>query len=191
MVKFINKQLSKRNDRKILWGKLSMVFLPILILWTTITHSQSLSPFVVSSSGGFYSGASGTLSFTTGEMASIETFTSAGNILTQGFQQAWDFNTYTAEHSDRNFSFGIYPNPSDGNFNLVIETKGDEHIAVRILDVLGREILQWEFYQQNKITIEPFKLSTSADGIYLIEITIQDNISGSEKYFSQKIQVIK
>src|SRR4030095_17267989 len=51
--------------------------------------SQQLVPTVISSSGGFYSTPSAMLSFTTGELASIETYSAPGLILTQGFHQSW------------------------------------------------------------------------------------------------------
>jgi hypothetical protein len=48
--------------------------------------SQSLSPTVISSSGGYFTGTSASLSWTLGEIAT-ETFNNGSYILTQGFQQ--------------------------------------------------------------------------------------------------------
>jgi hypothetical protein len=51
-------------------------------------QSQSLSPTVISSSGGYFTGTSLSLSWTLGEIAT-ETFSNGGCILTQGFQQPY------------------------------------------------------------------------------------------------------
>jgi hypothetical protein len=151
-------------------------------------EAQSVSPFVVSTSGGFYSSSAGMLSFTTGEMTAVETYTSPVAILTQGFQQTFDIGTYITEHPNPYFAFGVYPNPSSGNFNLITETSIDEYISVRISDMLGREILSREFYQHASVNIEPFDLSIAAPGMYLITLTLQEN---PEYQFVLKIQVVR
>ncbi len=161
----------------------------ILFLSAGQISAQQLTPFVVSPSGGFYSNTSGMLSFTTGEMTAIETFTSSENILTQGFQQIWDFGTYITEHPNLNFSFGIYPNPSDGYFNLVTETEENVHVVVKILDVLGKEILHSEFYQQNNINIQPFDFSHVAAGLYVISLSLNEGTSGTDNHYVSKIQI--
>lgn len=48
--------------------------------------AQSVSPEVISSSGDYFEGSNGSLSWTLGEIAT-ETFSNGNNILTQGFQQ--------------------------------------------------------------------------------------------------------
>jgi hypothetical protein len=50
------------------------------------TQAQSLSPTVISSSGDYFTGTGGSLSWTLGEIAT-ETLINGGNILMQGFQQ--------------------------------------------------------------------------------------------------------
>ena len=117
---------------------------------------QQLTPFVVSSSGGFYSNSAGMLSFTSCELTAVETYVSPSAILTQGFQQTWDVGTYIAEQPLQNFSFVIYPNPSDGYFNLITETEVNEYIEVKILDVLGREIFKTSYYHQPLINVLPY-----------------------------------
>ena len=167
------------------------LFTLCFILFTSLAIAQSLTPQVVSSSGGFFSNTSGMLSFTIGEMTAIETFTSASNILTQGFQQPWDFSTSLPEYIDQDLSFAIYPNPSDGNFNVVTGAEADDKIILKITDMLGKEIFRREFFQQNSLNIIPLNLYDMATGIYMAAITIKEKISGSEKYFFQKLQIIK
>ncbi|HLF64251.1 MAG TPA: T9SS type A sorting domain-containing protein [Saprospiraceae bacterium] len=162
-----------------------------LILATGRMFAQELNPFVVSSSGGFYSNASGMLSFTIGEMTAVETYTSSAAILTQGFQQTFDFGTYITEHPNPHFAFGIYPNPSDGYFSLLTDSEANENVVVRISDVLGRVILRTEFDQQSNVHIQPFNLSDKTPGVYLISLSVQENNSGMENNFVSKIQIVR
>ena len=163
----------------------------ILMVISMPMLAQQISPYVISSSGGNYQNTEGMLSFTTGELAVVETYISPAIILTQGFQQPWDFGTFITEHPSPNFSFGIYPNPSDGNFNLLTETEDNEMILVTILDVLGKEIMRTTFYHQNKINVEPFDLSFAAQGIYLITITVKESNTSQESHFIKKLQIVK
>lgn len=58
----------------------------ITLLVPILINAQSVSPEVISSSGDYFVGANGSLSWTLGEIAT-ETFISGNIILTQGFQQ--------------------------------------------------------------------------------------------------------
>ena len=163
----------------------------ILLLFARITFSQQLTPFVISTSGGFYNNASGMLSFTTGEMAAVETFSSPSSKLTQGFQQPWDFGTYITDFPTPDFSFGIYPNPSDGQFYLFTETESNQHIDVKVFNMLGIEISRITFYQQNKVNVESMNLLGVPPGTYLISLSVKENDSFKpENHFTQKIQIV-
>ena len=167
------------------------VFL-FLLLSTGSILAQQLTPFVISSSVGFYSNTSGTLSVTTGEMTAIETYFSPNTILTQGFEQPTDFGTYTIEYPDPNFSFGIFPNPSDGNFNLVVNGEVNKKINLKILDIAGKVIQRTAFYHQGNTNVYPFDLTNAAPGIYLIVVNegeINPFISGD--HYAGKIQIVR
>jgi Secretion system C-terminal sorting domain len=167
----------------------TFLFLLFSIGWIS---AQQLTPFVVASSGGFYNNSSGMLSFTAGEMSAVETYTSPSAILTQGFQQTDELGTYIIESPDQNFSCGIYPNPNDGYFKLVTESDKDEHIVVKIMDVVGREIFQTQFYHQHKINVQSLDLSDAAQGIYLMVITATENNTHSPtSFFIEKIHIIR
>lgn len=119
--------------------KLFQLTTPILFLLFQVTiYAQALSPSVISTSGGFHENAPGSLSFTFGELAAVETLTSTTGILTQGFQQYWDIGTYVIEDPALPISFGIYPNISDGNFHMVTESAVSENVYVRIFDFNGQ-----------------------------------------------------
>ena len=167
-----------------------IIFLFFLIA-AAESSAQQLSPFVISPSGGFYNNASGMLSFTTGEMSAVETFIAPSAMLTQGFQQYWDLGTYITEHPDLHFSFGIYPNPTNGYFDLLTETEKEEHIVVEILDLLGRVVLRSEFDQYSNINIRSFDLTASTPGMYIIAMTITERHMRAANRFVSKLQVIR
>ena len=173
--------------RKLHWSMILLVFLIPAVIF-----SQQLSPTVVSASGGFYSNSSGMLSFTTGEMSSVETFTHPLVILTQGFQQPWDINTNVSDEHSSDISFEIYPNPSGGHFNLISKSETDHQITVTILDIMGVEIMRSEFLHQGIFNVESMDLSHSAQGIYLVSINVNKTYSSiSEGNFIKKINIVK
>jgi hypothetical protein len=171
--------------------KINHIILFFILAASGKSSAQQLIPYVISSSGGFYNNASGMLSFTTGEMSAVVTYTSPSAILTQGFQQSWDFGTSIAEYLTQDFSFGIYPNPSEGHFNLLIDTKLNANVEVKILDILGKEILRTSFHHQSGINVESIDLSSPPQGIYLIALTASENRNSPTYHVTQKIKIVK
>lgn len=161
------------------------------VCFAAIANAQYLTPQVISSSGGFYSNASGSLSFTTAEMSAVATYSNASVILTQGFQQAWDFNTSASQHFDPDLSPVVYPNPSDGYFYLVSNFTSGIHIGIKIIDMIGNEILLKEILLENNINVVPINMTTAAEGIYLISIETSGIAGGPEKKYSKIIQIIR
>ncbi|HZV68230.1 MAG TPA: T9SS type A sorting domain-containing protein [Saprospiraceae bacterium] len=168
-----------------------LILLFMLILLSTAFSAQQLTPYVVSSSGGFYVNSSGMLSFTTCEMSALETFTSPTAILTQGFQQYWDMGTSIDEHHYQFFSVDIYPNPSQGYFNLVTEAEVNEYVDLRMFDLLGNEIYKTSYFQNSGLHIESFDFSKEPQGIYVVAFTIQQNNTDPAYHFVKKINIIK
>src|SRR5690349_11746557 len=117
----------------------------VLIAICGFSQAQSLTPTVVSSSGGFYSNSSGQLSFTVAEMTMVQTFSQTNNILTQGFQQPGDFGVYVPEAPKSGFAFNVYPNPSSGNINLILNSKNSAVVNIRLIDALGKTIVTDRF----------------------------------------------
>jgi hypothetical protein len=168
-------------------------FLVTIFLWivTFKITAQQLTPYVTSSSGGFYDQGSGMLSFTVGEMAEVETYTSPSVILTQGFQQYWDLGTYVIAQPDHPFSFSIYPNLSNGIFNLVTESEENENIEMCILDLLGKEIFNTSYFHVQGRNIEAIDVSNAGPGMYLVVLREKKNMNSPGSHFIQKIQIIK
>lgn len=94
-------------------------------------HAQSLSPQVIATSGGYYSNAAGSLSFTVGETVT-PTITSGGYTLTQGFQQPFDltidltaylqgYYVGSGQMTDVLYNQGVYGSPSTVSDSVTIE----------------------------------------------------------------------
>ena len=96
------------------------LFWAFMMLLNVSMKAQTLSPTVISSSGGFYSAGNTTLSFTVAEMTMVQTFMQPNNMLTQGFQQPELISDTTGviESIKPSEEVLIYPNPTNGQFNV-------------------------------------------------------------------------
>jgi hypothetical protein len=144
------------------------------------SSAQSLTPTVVASSGGFFSNASGMLSETVGELAAVTTLTSANNFLTQGFQQPSDFSTSVLTNVTSDFSLSVFPNPSEGIFNVVVHSTKDETLQLTVYDMLGKKIFQFEDFLSAGKNILRFDMTQRIAGIYLLECLFTNPVSGKQ-----------
>lgn len=127
--------------------------------------SQSLSPEVVASSGGYYDNGTVSLSWTLGECA-IETYQAGNNILTQGFHQTKLTITEIDKAEDEDFNFLVYPNPTN-NF-IYLESRGlDNNILfVELFDLNGKKILD----KKIENNIETIDMSTYSSAHYILKL---------------------
>lgn len=144
--------------------------------------SQSLSPTVVSSSGGFYSNGSGMLSFTVAEMTMVQTFTSSGNFLTQGFQQPEDLANGVIETPVASGNVLISPNPTTGSFTISFVSYNNIETSLKLYNMLGQIIMSKPVSQITGQNTVNFDISTLSQGIYMLELTTAN--SKSEKITS-------
>lgn len=143
--------------------------------------NDQLRPNVVASSGGFFSNSAGMLSYTVGELAAVTTLQSTNNFLTQGFQQPSDFGVFVPPVSEPNFSLNVFPNPSDGIFNISVKSSKNYSLTVIVYDMLGKKV----FSPAQKIFSGNYtlqvNLSEKVEGIYLLECVFT-NIRTEEKF---------
>ncbi len=162
-----------------------------LIVMIQLNTAQSLVPTVVSTSGGFYSNSAGMLSFTIGELSAVETFMTPSIILTQGFQQSWDFGTAVEENAKAETSFDVIPNPSDGHFELYTKSEVNEEMNAKIVDVLGKEIADFTFYHEGLIHVQSVDLTGVSQGLYFVVLTTQSTSVHKGNPIVRKIQIVK
>lgn len=68
-------------------------------------------------------------------------------------------------------SFGVYPNPNEGNFNIQLTSNSENQIKVNVHDLRGRLVFEKE-YKNNGTFNENVQLNNVQAGIYMV--TVQD-----------------
>ena len=142
----------------------------LLLMIAAIFHvkAQSVSPWVIASTGGFFSGANFSVSSTFGEMTMVETFHN-GDYLTQGFQQPWPFTVGIDNPIPQSNEVSVYPNPSSGNFTFTYNFTSGGTVNFRLFDMLGRSIDNSSIDFEKGVNMKNFNYSSLAAGIYFLE----------------------
>ncbi|HTL82889.1 MAG TPA: T9SS type A sorting domain-containing protein [Bacteroidia bacterium] len=149
-------------------------------------NAQISTPDVLASGGGFYTGSNFTNSFTIGQGSLPETFTGGTFILTQGFQQPYDFPTGISS-SDNSQNVSTYPNPNNGRFDLEYDLNTDATVHVEVFDIVGQTIYSENSERTSGHQVQPIDLSLQPNGIYFIRCTIDTN--GHINTLTQKITI--
>ncbi|MBK7147256.1 MAG: T9SS type A sorting domain-containing protein [Bacteroidetes bacterium] len=157
-----------------------------------VAGAQSLSPTVISSTGGFSQNANGSLSYTVGEMTMVQTFSANGNILTQGFQQPNDNVVGLIDITKDEFgSFVVYPNPAVDNLFFGYQFPEEGRVNIKVYDVLGQIIgdIHNSNYSNGK-TVETYTVSNLAAGMYYMSLTFTSSATAKTYLISKQFQVI-
>jgi hypothetical protein len=175
---------------KYVYMKTKNIFLWVsLMLFSIFLHAQTLSPTVISSSGGYFSSATGSLSTTVAEMTMVQTFTGTNNILTQGFQQPEDFSVSIIENEVLSGELVIFPNPTNGQFSLIFNSDGSQTNSVKIYNLVGQIVFAKTLECAKGTNTHTFDISHQSQGIYLLELTTTDN-KGKKNISVEKINLI-
>jgi hypothetical protein len=159
------------------------------MLLSISTYAQSLSPMVISSSGGFYSAGGNTLSVTVAEMTMIQSFIQSANMLTQGFQQPEQLTTAIAENEVMQGDVSIYPNPSNGQFNISYNTLNGGDYSVRIFNGIGQVVFDQSYGAAPGPNITSFDIGQFRQGIYMLELRTTDS-NGKQISSIHKINLV-
>jgi len=156
--------------------KKQILFLGILSGTSMLINAQSVSPDVIASGGDYYSNANGSISWTLGEPMG-ETYTSVNNILTQGFQQPWDFgmnipNAQTPVNAD------AYPNPTTDVVNLQFGDNSNGVYVIEVCNTLGQLVSTTQF-SASPAARTSVSLADFADGIFFITVRKLDGTETS------------
>jgi hypothetical protein len=142
------------------------------LLLLQFLKSQGISPFIISSAGGFYKPNDISISFTIGELV-IETIGTTDHTLTQGFQQgSWTISSI-ATNPLPVIEIKVYPNPA--NDFIIIEWMDEQNAEfnIELYDLLGRKVI-------HKIS-SPFqtqlelRLDNLTQSVYILRIRDADN----------------
>ena len=146
-------------------------------LTSYMVSAQSFAPDVIGSAGTYATSASGSMSWTIGEVMTA-TYSSAGNFFTQGFHQPdTSFVISVIENSQQNIS--VYPNPVVTN--LIIDFSGTSgNYSLYIYDMLGNA-LRKENVSANQKQVN-ISFGEYANGVYMLNlINNETNIRSSYK----------
>lgn len=146
-----------------------------LLLYAGIIMAQSITPFVIASTGNFSTAANFTLSSTLGEVM-VKTETGTNNILTQGFHQPGGVGTSIQQIDEGGTSIVVYPNPATDHLTVKISSDQYDRFNIELIDLPGQEIfVRYEEDQYSTNNIYTINTSALAQGIYMLHITSYNN----------------
>lgn len=136
---------------------------------------QSTKPEIISASGDYFTNANATLSWTIGECIT-ETYSSSGNILTQGFQQSKYLITAVDKVAKNNLKINIFPNPSSDFINVAFDNNlKEQSYTLKLFDMQGKELLTQKINtNQTRLAMKQY-----ATGVYFLKITDTNNQSSN------------
>ncbi len=162
-----------------------------VLAYMVSAHAQTLSPTVIASSGAYATGGGVSLSYTVGELAAVQTFSSPSVILTQGFQQPNDIvNGLINIEQNPEGSFVVYPIPAQTTLWFGYEFTESGKVQISMFNILGQKMdyALDENYSSGKL-IHSFDCSSYASGNYILSVKFVST-SGQEKILSKKVQII-
>lgn len=80
-------------------------------------------------------------------------------------------------------NFKVYPNPSNGVFNIEFTSKRTSKVNIMVFDLLGRKIIQKEYLNNTNSFKEVLNTGHISSGLYILQVKRGNEIS------SQKIQI--
>jgi subtilisin-like proprotein convertase family protein len=105
-----------------------------------------------------------------------------------GSLQSWSLEICTSEPvlGVNNYvfnNFKVYPNPSNGIFNLEFNSKNTSDVEINVFDMMGRSILKRVFKNKPTNFKENINIQNISSGIYILQVKRGNEIS------SQKLQI--
>jgi len=149
------------------------IILPVLLaMMYSFSFSQTITPIVIASEGGFYSSTQGSVSWTLGEL-STETYSITSNYLTQGFQQPKLVFSTGVEGAGwmTKGEITAYPNPLSDKLVLCFNNAGFENGLVEIFAMDGTQLLSEKIQDAAMYSKQTISFSGFENGIYLLTVT--------------------
>ncbi|WP_369048477.1 reprolysin-like metallopeptidase [Tenacibaculum sp. UWU-22] len=78
-------------------------------------------------------------------------------------------NTTNVENFNFN-SFNLYPNPSNGTFNLTFEVVNTDKVSILLFDLMGRLVEEKQYLDTSSVFSEKLNYSKIASGLYFLKI---------------------
>ena len=116
-------------------------------------------------SGGGTSNASGSISYSIGQVAYQSTSNASGTV-SQGVQYAYEISSLSLEANALNLSLMAYPNPTQDLLNLRVGNYSQEKLAYKLLDLEGKVISEASMLSE-ETTIDMKQLPVAT---YFVEV---------------------
>jgi hypothetical protein len=165
----------KRNMKKIR-------LLSCVLAFAAQSKSQTVTPVLVSSQGGFASLSGGSVSWSIGEPVSAS-YTHVSAITTMGFHQPELTVASVIDENEAGQSIGVFPNPVNDILSLNFSGIQKGAYRLEVIDGLGKIVLV-EDAQVSDQAVYKLSLGGLSAGNYLLKIT------NGEKAKSVKINKI-
>jgi hypothetical protein len=166
-----------------------LILIAVFGICGIIARSQTLSPTVISSSGGFFTSGSAMLSTTVAEMTMVQTFQAGSNFLTQGFQQPEVVTVGINEIPVASGNIVVYPNPTSGSFVLSFTNDGNSQSSIGIYNLAGQVVVEKQLTQAVGLNTVDFDISSFSQGMYILELA-STNAKGEKNISYHKINLV-
>lgn len=150
-----------------------IISLFVLVFLSISGYSQiTLEPSVLASAGSYAETETMSIAWTLGELATT-TLSGGDMILTQGFQQPFDFGT-GINPQEINWSITAYPNPVDNELNIKFDIDGAKEFWIEIQDVTGRVIGLEQHKEVFPGDVIQLNTSNYTYGVYFLRVYTPD-----------------
>ena len=157
--------------------------IPIICFCFSAMHgqTQTISPSVISSTGGTISDSATILNWTLGETV-IQNIQSGNNYLSQGFHQPYYTIITAVENTTSFFDVKVFPNPSADILNIIINSDTELPYEFFLTDINGKILFQKKVNAGVKQHSFTYNTSNLATALYFLKITnTEKNISETFK----------
>jgi Secretion system C-terminal sorting domain len=155
-------------------------------------QGQSLTPTVLAVGGDYFVNASGNaaLSFTIGEMALVQTYSTPTYHLTNGFQQP-SFELVGIQETEFVELFEVYPNPASDYLHVRYDLRFPGLLQLQLFSMNGVEVMPVYLDRYSSgLREEAFDLQGIAQGMYFLRVSYQAPGRGIDHISHYKINVI-
>ncbi len=97
-----------------------------------------------------------------------------------------DFNPVGfPKNSNRTDLIDVYPNPTGSQAYLKLDLLKGQTVTYQLLDINGKVVLQ-KTIKKSEMSIEPIDVSSVANGVYMLNVSLEDKTTVTKKLVIQK-----
>ena len=87
---------------------------------------------------------------------------------------------------DQQLDVSLFPNPNNGNFNMTIDSPGQDRLNVLLFNQLGTLVSRKQIALSAGKQTVPVSWTDEADGLYFVVLQSSDGSSSSERLLIQR-----